>query len=405
MDQAPSRQPPADPARRHVSRKTRRSPWPRRLVVLVLLACAGVAAWYAWRGGDGTAPVYLTVAPERGAIEDTIMALGTLQPRDYVDVGTQVSGQLDVIHVRIGDHVEEGDLLAEIDPTIYESQVEASQAELLNLQAQAAEQRARLVLAQQQLAREQALMAENATSREALETAQAEADVQAAQVQAIAAQIKLSESHLRADEANLGYTKIYAPMTGTVVSEDSRQGQTLNANQSAPIILRIADLSVMTVWTQVSEADIGRLHVGMDVYFTTLGRPDTRWYGTLAEIRPTPEVENNVVLYNALFDVANPDGVLMSEMTAQVFFVRAAAEDSLIVPIAALDQDASGAWTLQVLRADGSVERRAVEVGVTNRVSAEVLSGLEEGEQVIVGVSAGSDAGGGSGRFSMPRLG
>jgi len=405
MAQASLRQRDADPAARAPSRKKRRSPWPRRLLVLVVLAAIGAAAWFTWRGGEGAGPVYLTVLPERGAIEDTIMALGTLQPRDYVDVGTQVSGQLDRLHVRIGDDVAQGDLLAEIDPTIYESQVEASQAELVNLEAQAAEQRARLVLARQQLDRETQLMAEDATSQDALQNAQAEADVAAAQLEAIAAQIKLSQSNLRGDEANLGYTKIYAPMAGTVVSEESRQGQTLNANQSAPIILRIADLSTMTVWTQVSEADVGRLSVGMDVYFTTLGRPDTRWYGTLAEVRPTPEVENNVVLYNALFDVANADGALMTEMTAQVFFVRAAVEDALIVPVSALTGGPDGAWSLRVLRADGSVEQRVVEVGVTNRVSAQVLSGLDEGEAVIIGVSGGAATEDGSGRFSMPRLG
>src|SRR5688500_17456296 len=125
-------------------------------------------------------------------------------------------------------------------------------------------------------------------------------------------------------------------MAGTVVTQAAKQGQTLNANQSAPIVLRIADLSTMTVQTQVSEADVSRLSVGMPVYFTTLGDQRKRWYGKLRQINPTPEVVNNVVLYNALFDVENPDRALMTQMTAQVFFVVAQAKDAVLVPVGAL---------------------------------------------------------------------
>lgn len=128
-----------------------------------------------------------------------------------------------------------------------------------------------------------------------------------------------TESTLRGDVANLGYIKIYAPMAGTVVSQMAKQGQTLNANRQAPIIMRIADLSTMTAQAQVSEADVPKLRVGMDVYFTTLGGDNRRVYGKLRQISPTPAIVNNVVLYDALFDVPNPNQVLMTQMTAQVF--------------------------------------------------------------------------------------
>ena len=233
---------------------------------------------------------------------------------------------------------------------------------------------------------------------------------------------------MRGDEANLGYTKIYAPIAGTVVSQAAKQGQTLNANQQAPIIMRIADLSTMTVEAQVSEADVPKLHVGMDVYFTTLGGDNRRFYGKLRQIPPTPTVVNNVVLYDALFDVANPDQLLMTQMTAQVFFIISSAKDAVLVPLTALrpvvaeslpgaprvssagaaqvpgaarssgaprasgadprNQFANGRALVSVVGADGKAAEREVKVGVMNRVSAQIVSGLEPGEKVVIGTRA-----------------
>lgn len=372
-----------------------RPPRRRRLMLLALpflvLVAAG-GAWYGWGRTASPDQLYVTATVERGAIEDAITALGTLQPLSYVDVGTQVSGQLKTLHVAIGDRVKAGDLLAEIDPTVYLSRVEADRAQLANLAAQRAEKEAQLLLARQQAERQRSLRASRATSDDALQQAEAALAVAQAQLDAIDAQSRQVQSTLKGDEANLGYTKIYAPIDGTVVSQSARQGQTLNANQSAPIIVQVADLSTMTVKAQVSEADVSRLRLGMTAYFTTLGMPEKRWYGALRQIQPTPEVVNNVVLYDALFDVPNPDGTLMTQMTAQVFFISAAAQDTLVVPIAALSglspgttSAAPGRATVQVLRPSGSVQTRTVTVGVTNRAQAEILSGLDPGEQVIVG--------------------
>src|SRR5690606_5199909 len=141
----------------------------------------------------------------------------------------------------------------------------------------------------------------------------------------LSAEVLQAESNLKANETTLGYTRIYAPMDGTIMSLQARQGQTLNANQQAPIILRIGDLSTMTVWTQVSEADVAQLKPGMPAYFTTLGSGKQRWTGRLQQILPTPEILNNVVLYTALFDADNRDQQLLPQMTAQVFFVQDAA--------------------------------------------------------------------------------
>ncbi|WP_375056124.1 efflux RND transporter periplasmic adaptor subunit [Zobellella sp. DQSA1] len=340
--------------------------------------------------GDAAASAPVTVAVQQGELTDQVTATGTLQPSDYVDVGAQVSGQLKVIHVEVGDKVEAGALLAEIDPTVYLAQVDASRAQLRNQQAQLKDREAQLILARLQYRRQQNLMAENATSREALQTAEAGLRSAEAQIEALKAQISQTESSLRADEANLDYARIYAPMDGTVVSIEARQGQTLNATQQTPTLMRIADLATMTVQAKVSEADVSKLSPGMKVYFTTLGDPNRRWYSSLRRVEPSPVVENNVVLYNALFDIGNPQGRLMSQMTTQVFFVLAEAQDVLLVPMSALNfpdrRDRSQA-EVQVLAAAGSLETRRVEVGVNNRIQAEIRDGLALGDQVVLNVA------------------
>ncbi|GAA3548015.1 efflux RND transporter periplasmic adaptor subunit [Zobellella aerophila] len=344
--------------------------------------------------GDDRQQEVVSVPVQKGELVDQVTATGILQPSGYVDVGAQVSGQLTVIHVEVGDRVRQGELLAEIDPTIYLAQVDASRAQLRNQQAQLKDRQAQLVLARIQHRRQASLMAENATSRENLQTAEAGLHSAEAQVDALKAQISQTESSLRADEANLEYARIYAPMDGTVVSISARQGQTLNASQQAPTLMQVADLATMTVQAKVSEADVGKLTPGMKVYFTTLGDPRRRWYSSLRKIEPTPVVENNVVLYNALFDIANEQGRLMSQMTTQVFFVRAEAEDALLVPMSALtfpDRQDRGQARVGVLKADGSIEERQIKVGVNNRIQAEILEGLAEGEQVILNVSPGGE--------------
>ena len=370
----------------------RRSAWRRwRFPALgVVLVAGAVAAWQLWPWSEAPQNARPLATVELGDIEDSTTALGNLQPREYVDVGTQVSGQLRTLYFEIGATVEKGALLAEIDPTVYLSRVEADRAQLLNLRAQLADKQAQQALAQQQFQRQTNLARASATSQEALQSAEAAQRSAAAQVDAIRAQIQQTESTLKGDEANLGYTKIYAPMSGTIVSQTAKQGQTLNANQQAPIIYRIADLSTMTVTTQVSEADVSKLRIGMDAYFTTLGQPERRWYGTLRQVLPTPEVLNNVVLYNALFDVPNPKGELMTQMSAQVFFVSASAKNVPVVPMAALrparrDSGAPrGSFLAKVVTADGGTEDRVVTIGVSNRVAAEVKSGLTAGDQVVL---------------------
>jgi macrolide-specific efflux system membrane fusion protein len=392
------------------------------------LAAGGVFGARAWTDRDDAAGPYTVATVQRGDLEDTVTATGILQPREYVDVGTQVSGQIKKLHVEIGSTVKAGQLIAEIDPTVYLSRVEANQAQLRTQQAQLLDRQAQLALAEQQHQRQVNMMKENATTQDALQTAEAALRSAQAQIKVLEAQIEQTQSTLRGDQANLSYTKIYAPMSGTVVAQSAKQGQTLNANQQAPVIVRIADLSTMTVQSQVSEADVSSLHPGMRVYFTTLGNASKRWYGTLRQINPTPDTVNNVVLYGALFDVENRDRVLMTQMTAQVFFVTAEAKNAVLVPLgavrpagasggerrrggrdagqpraqgkggdagAAIDPRArlaNGAAVVRVVKTDGSIENRDVRVGVVSRVSAQIVSGLEPGERVVAGQRAATPA-------------
>jgi macrolide-specific efflux system membrane fusion protein len=426
-----------------------KTPARRRAHFALILLAVSVLALAGWQGtsllkSKGPASNYQFTAIQRGDIEDVVTATGTLQPREYVDIGAQVSGQLQKIHVKVGSQVQEGDLLAEIDSTVYLSRVDASRAQLRNQRAQLKERQAQLALARIQFNRQKALMAEEATAEESLQMAEATLKSAEASLEALRAQIEQTESTLRGDEANLQYARVLSPMAGTVVSINARQGQTLNTNQQAPTILRIADLSVMTVRTQVSEADVGRLRPGMQAYFTTLGGQNKRWYGTLDQIEPTPTTTNNVVLYNALFDVPNPDNRLMTDMTAQVFFIVAQAKDALQIPMGALQQNRSaranregntarrdgeaGAGnagsnadrpprqapgegaprtrqaTVRVLEANGKIAERTIEIGVTNRIVAQVLNGLAEGDKVVSGL-AGPEGGsnGGPGGSGVPR--
>lgn len=306
------------------------------VLALSVIGAGAYAGWRHWKGQQTDLSQYQLVKVQRADIEDLVTATGSLQPLEYVDVGAQVSGQLRKIHVEIGSVVQAGDLLAEIDPTVYRANVDARRAQLKNLRATLVERESQLLLAQQQQARQKGLLSGDATTQEAVQQAEAALRAARAQIEALQAQIEQSESTLRADEANLNYANIYSPMSGVVVSITARQGQTINATQQAPIILRVANLSSMTVQTQVSEADIGQLRPNMDAYFTTLGNRGRRWWGKLRKVEPTPTVMNNVVLYNALFDVVNDQRNLLPQMTAQVFFVAAKAENALVVPASAV---------------------------------------------------------------------
>ena len=381
------------------------------LVALCLIPVIAVAAWQILPPGRDQ---FATVQVSRGDIESSVTALGTLQPRRYVDVGAQASGQIQKIHVEVGDVVKEGDLLVEIDPSTQQAKLDAGRFSIDNLKAQLQEQKAQHELARQKFQRQQNLAAGGATRAEDVQTAQAELRATQARVDMFQAQIRQAQASLRSDQAELGYTRIYAPMSGTVVALDAREGQTLNAQQQTPLILRIAKLSPMTVWAEVSEADIGHVKPGMTAWFTTLSGGNRRWNSTVRQILPIPPKPldqtsqgggspasssksgtGRVVLYTVLLDVDNADNALMAEMTTQIFFVADQAKNVLTAPIAALQASSqtssqTNIQTAQVVAKNGAIQPRQVRTGISDRLRTQVLEGLAEGDHILSAPATGS---------------
>ncbi|WP_053118864.1 efflux RND transporter periplasmic adaptor subunit [Pseudomonas sp. P1.31] len=385
-------------------------PRPARRALLAVLCLIPVVGYAAWQMLPPGRDKFATVQVSRGDIESSVTALGTLQPRRYVDVGAQASGQIQKIHVEVGDVVKEGQLLVEIDPSTQKAKLDAGRFSIENLRAQLQEQRAQHELAQQKYQRQQNLAAGGATREEDVQTARAELKATQARIDMFQAQIRQAEASLRSDQAELGYTRIYAPMAGTVVALDAREGQTLNAQQQTPLILRIAKLSPMTVWAEVSEADIGHVKPGMSAYFTTLSGGNRRWSSTVRQILPVPPKpldqtsqgggsptstsksgSARVVLYTVLLDVDNADNALMAEMTTQVFFVANQAKDVLTAPVAALQGSVKAdRQTAQVVAANGNIESREVRTGISDRLKVQILDGLSEGDHLLIGPATGS---------------
>lgn len=373
----------------------------------VLLAVCILLVFILWAAFFRTVEQVDSVGIQRGDVEASVSALGTLQPHRYVDVGAQASGEIRRIHVRAGDTVQKGQVLVEIDPSVQQAKLNVDRSALASLRAQLTAQEAQHELARQQYERQRIMTADGSTRDADLQLAYATLAAARAGIDNLHAQIDGAQSTLKGDDAQLGYTRIFAPMSGTVVTLDAREGQTLNATYQTPVILRIADLSTMTVYTQVSEADVMRVTQGMPVYFTTLGAPGRRWASHVNQVLPAPpnaatdgqpagsgsgsasqnQNAGKVVLYMVLFDVANTDRQLMPQMSAEVFFVTARAKNAIVAPVPAMKpvDGRAGVYRAQVV-VDGKVTGREVHTGVNDRLNAEVLSGLKEGDHLVTAI-------------------
>lgn len=368
-----------------------RKPAKTLAIFLILAALVGGGAWYyGQQESTKIDPNLKFAAIQKGNIEEVVTAQGKLEPKEYVDVGAQVSGQLKKLHVEIGDDVKKGDLLAEIDPKIFQTKVDASRAELKTLEAQLLQQQAQVILAKQIEQRNERLIKSKAISTEALEDSQTNLKVAIAGEASLKAQVEAARSTLEGNETSLSYAQIYAPMDGTITTQPAREGQTLNANQTAPLIMQVANLDIMTVRAQVAEADVMRLNPDMPVYFTTLGSTERRWQGKVRQILPSPEVINDVVLYNALVDVENKDRQLMNGMSTQMFFVLGSAKNVPLIPVPALgkrlpdkDDKTGQAYKVRV-KTERGVAEKIIHIGRMNRTIAEVREGLSEGDEVAV---------------------
>ncbi|WP_439835301.1 efflux RND transporter periplasmic adaptor subunit [Aeromonas caviae] len=374
--------------------------FPRLFWLLPLCALALLLAWRPQ--AKAPASDYITASAETRDLEQLIMADGTLKARKQVSVGAQVSGQIKKLHVTLGQEVKQGDLLVEIDDLPQQNALKDALAQRDNLQAQLDSKEATLRNARLVYQRQQNIVARGLGSTADHDSAKATLDETQADIRALNAQRVQAEIAVDTARVNLGYTRILAPLSGTVVAMPVEEGQTLNASQSTPTLLKIAQLDTMTVEARISEADVIKVRVGMPVYFTILGNSQRRFEGSLRAIEPAPDTINDddttsssdssAIYYHGLFEVPNQDGQLRISMTAQVYLVVARLKSALVIPAIALQGD-----QVRVIDDGGRISLRRVRVGLNNKVDAQILSGLSAGERVIVSeVSAGqSNAAGG----------
>ena len=368
-----------------------------------LLPLCALALLLAWRP-QAKAPDsdYITASAKTRDLEQLIMADGPRKARKQVSVGAQVSGQIKKLHVTLGQEVKQGELLVEIDDLPQQNALKDALAQRDNLQAQLDSKEATLRNARLAYQRQQQIVARGLGSTADHDSAKATLDETLADIRALNAQRVQAEIAVDTARVNLGYTRILAPLSGTVVAMPVEEGQTLNASQSTPTLLKIAQLDTMTVEARISEADVINVRVGMPVYFTILGNSQRRFEGSLRAIEPAPDTINDddttsssdssAIYYHGLFEVPNQDGQLRISMTAQVYLVVARLKSALVIPAIALQGD-----QVRVIDDGGRISLRRVKVGLNNKVDAQILSGLSTGERVIVSeVNAGqSNAAGG----------
>lgn len=399
----------------------------RHLILLVAILAAGAFGYQFWRARSAASPAAAaatslpSVEAVTGDVEDVVLATGSLEPVRQVSVGAQVSGRIVSLKVRLGDRVKSGDEIAEIDGITLQNDLRSAEADLAALQAQREEKKANLVYAEATLARQQQMVAQNAVSRDAYDSAVATVATTRAQIANLDAQIISGKVKVDKARAQLAYTRITAPSAGTVLAIVNQEGQTVNAVQSAPTIVVLGDVSTMTVKAKISEADVLRLQVGQNAFFSVLGDPDRRYPGRIAFVEPAPDTlktqnatsstsssgtssssssTSSAIYYNALFDVPNPEGRLLTSMTTQVTVVVGSARGVVTVPSTAIRRRQGGTF-VDIPGEDGKAVPRKVTVGLDNKILAEITSGLKAGER-IVSVQAGAAAGGGPGGMRRP---
>lgn len=394
------------------------SGWRLATGVLVLAAAGWGIKHYFF--APPAAPQVITAKVAYEDLEDTVLASGTIQAKKEVSVGAQVSGQIKRLYVDLGDKVTKGQLVAEIDSTTQTNSLRNAEAQVALLTAQ---RRAKVALQKQAeltFKRKQELVKMDAGAKADLEDAEAALATTTADIAALDAQIKQASISVDTAKVNLGYTRILAPIDGVVIAVIAEEGRTVNAIQSAPSIIKLAKLDQVQIKAQISEADVVRVKPGMPAYFTILGEPLHRFEATLRAVEPVPEASQTdakvtaststttAIYYNGLFDVPNVEGKLRVLMTAQVNIVLSKAEHALVMPASALGKRDRKTRTYAVNVLEGppgkqQVSTRQVKIGLNNRVQAQVLEGLKEGDLVVVGEATGS-GGGASGSRRPPGM-
>jgi HlyD family secretion protein len=386
----------------------------------VALVAAAVGIWR-WRAGSSKPHLQIESAKvDRGRIVAKVTATGTLSAIVTVQVGSQVSGRIAALHADFNSQVKKGQLIAKIDPQLFQAAVEQASANLVAAQGNLAKSKAQAVDAERQYVRNKALAERKLIAVADLDTAQSNADAARAQVDASEGAVGQARAALHQAQVNLAYTDILSPTNGVVISRNVDVGQTVAASLQAPTVFVIAeDLAKMQVDTSVAEADVGRLRAGMAATFTVDAYPSEAFHGTVRQIRNAPQTVQNVVTYDAVIDVGNPDLKLKPGMTANVTFVYSQKDEVLRVPNAALRfrpppdlaafSNAAGRpggrgnadggapapkavetpdqRTVWVMREDKPVQAR-IRIGISDGAFTEVVEGgLEPGDAVVTDAS------------------
>ena len=346
------------------------------------------------------APKALTTRLEKGDIRGTVTAAGEVYARDLVDVGAQVSGQIKKLYVKVGDKVQKGDMIAQIDSVTQENEIAQQKAQLLIHEANLASAKIAAANAKTQYNRELQLYKRNAASKEAVENAKNSAALKEAEQKQIEAQIEQTKLQLSTAETNFGYTKITAPISGTIVSMPVEEGKTVNSNQTTPTIVKIADLSKMEIKMQIAEGDISKVKVGMDVEYSILSDLDNIKKAKIYKIDPglttlsdgtydktssgssSSSSSDSAIYFYAKMLVDNENDFLKIGMTTENNIIVSEANNTSYLPTSVIKRDAKGDY-VTVLNGN-EPEQRYVKTGVSDDLNTEILSGLDEKDEVLI---------------------
>ena len=380
------------------------------LIILLILGVGGYFVYDKFFNIKDEKVEFITKKAKKGSFSKKVDATGEIFATELIDVGAQVSGQIKKLYVKLGDQVKKGDMIASIDSSTQQNSIDNKEAQLAIYKAQLESAKVALNIAKTQFDRENALFAKNATSKQEFESAKNTYSANSAKIKELEAQIKQTNIELSTAKINLGYTKIIAPRDGTVVSVQVEEGQTVNANQTTPTIVNIADLSRVKMKMQIAEGDITKIKVGTPVEYSILSEPTKKFQTTVSSIDPglttlsdgsygssssskssysSSSSSSSAVYYYAQSIVDNKDGILRIGMTTQNELLIANVEDAIIVPSIGIKKDENGTF-VYVLK-DGKPVKIAVKTGIKDNLDTQIISGINEGDEIITSQGSSSE--------------
>jgi len=380
------------------------------LIILLILGVGGYFVYDKFFNIKDEKVEFITKKAKKGSFSKKVDATGEIFATELIDVGAQVSGQIKKLYVKLGDQVKKGDMIASIDSSTQQNSIDNKEAQLAIYKAQLESAKVALNIAKTQFDRENALFAKNATSKQEFESVKNTYSANSAKIKELEAQIKQTNIELSTAKINLGYTKITAPRDGTVVSVQVEEGQTVNANQTTPTIVNIADLSHVKMKMQIAEGDITKIKVGTPVEYSILSEPTKKFQTTVSSIDPglttlsdgsygssssskssysSSSSSSSAVYYYAQSIVDNKDGILRIGMTTQNELLIANVEDAIIVPSIGIKKDENGTF-VYVLK-DGKPVKTAVKTGIKDNLDTQIISGINEGDEIITSQGSSSE--------------